>query len=402
VRLILNTLNLLVFTFASGALALDQNAFESRGRWVIDGKPTFVVGLYVVEEPRFLPEKRGEMTARLDDIAASPFKLLVDYGNAFGGLAQRREVLDEMHRRGLKSFVSLEGVYADRWLAQGAPFAGQSVEAAVASLVGPVMDHPAIAGWYVCDEYPQPEPVASASQIVRKTDPTRPVLVCSNYRTAEKLRPFAAAADILAVDDYPIPRHRPDRVATTMSEMVKATGTQQPRWAIIQGCGGYVYKESVREHGAQLPPEDIRGDDRLPTPREMRCMTFLALTQDITGVLFYYYRDFQLAYDAKTRWQAVKSIAEEVQQVSPQLLADPCQEAITCDEPAIRFRATQAEGRRFIIAVNSSPEVKSGILTLGSSGKHVELLTGSGLAYVKDKSLLLTLDGYEAVVVEVD
>ena len=392
---------LVLLAISLSAQGLGPMTFDSHGRWIGDGKPRFALGLYVSEEPRHLPDQRGAMLARLDDIANSPFRLLVDYGNPFGVTASRIEVLDEMHKRGLSAFISLEGIYPDRWFAQGAPLAGRTLESALGELIDPVKHHPAVLGWYICDEYPDPQLVQEASQVVRKADPGHPILVCSNHRTADKLRGFVDATDILAVDDYPIPQRPIERVAQTMSEMANATNHTMPRWAIIQGCGNYVYNEDVRERGARLDPQAIRGDARMPTPREMRCMTFLALTQDVTGILFYYYRDYQLAYDAKQRWDAVKTIAEEVNKISPMLLAEASDDAVTCDEKAIRFRVTQSGDARYVIAVNASQEVRSGILTFPSSMQQAELVTGSGLAYLKDKSLLLTLDGYEAVVVQV-
>jgi len=398
-RLLTNSLAVLLLGISLPVFG--QMAFDSHGRWMDKGHARFPVGLYVVEEPRFLPDQRDQMIHRLDDIADSPFKLLIDYGNTFGPVERRKEVLDEMHKRGLSTFISLEGIYPDRWFANGGPLGGKTLETGLASLIDPIKDHPAVLGWYICDEYPNPQPVNDAAKAVRKADPNHPLLVCSNYHTADKLQGFADAGDILAVDDYPIPKRRIDRVAETMAEMAVAAKHAKPRWAIIQGCGNYVYNEDVRERGARIDPQLIRGTGRLPTPREMRCMTFLALTQDITGVLFYYYRDYQLAYDAKVRWEAVKSIAGEVTKISPMLVAEASTDVVTCDEQAIHFRVTQSGEAKYVIAVNASTEVRSGILTFPSSMQQAELITGSGLAYVKDRSLLLTLDGYEGVVVQV-
>jgi|GEM_PF-4962404 len=166
-----------VLLLIEAGFAASPITFNGDGKMSLDGKPHFPVGLYVVEEPRYLPEKRSEMIARLDDVAKSPFRILIDYGNVFGPIEHRR------------------------------------------------------------------------SQI---------------------------------------------------------------------------------------------------------------------------------------------------------LLADACAEKTTCDEAAIFFRIKQIGETRYVIAVNSSPEVRSGMLTLASLAKIAELMSGDGLAYIKDRSLLLTLDGYEGVVVKLD
>ena len=157
--------------------ALAEVGFDPAGRMMIDGKTVFAVGLYVVEEPRHLPDQRADILARLDDIRNSPFDLLVDYGNVFGTDPQRIELLDEYQRRGLRVFVNLEGMYPDRWLAAGAPYAGLTAQQAISRAIEPIKNHPAVLGWYICDEYPKPEAVGEVNRLVRQIDPARPTAV---------------------------------------------------------------------------------------------------------------------------------------------------------------------------------------------------------------------------------
>jgi hypothetical protein len=184
---------------------------------------------------------------------------------------------------------------------------------------------------------------------------------------------------------------------------VKAVGPNRPAWTVIQSCGNYLYNEQVREHGLKLPPKDLAARDRLPTPREMRCMTYLALAHGATGIIIYYYKDIKLAYDSEVRWAFLKALGEELKKLEPVLLAPQYTERdISGNNPQVHWRVKEHDGKLYVLAVNASTEVQSLILKLPRQLKRTSLLSGVGLAYGWKDELLLTLDGYEAVAVELN
>src|SRR4030095_711137 len=105
-------------------------------------------------------------------------------------------------------------------------------------------------------------------------------------------------------------------------ELRQATKGKRPAWVVIQAHGGYVYRTDFRGvPGAQLPPSEIRSRSRGPTPRELRCMTYLALIHGANGLIYYYYRDIKMMYDSEARWAILKTIGQEVKDLSPVLIA---------------------------------------------------------------------------------
>ncbi|MBI3920107.1 MAG: hypothetical protein HY318_01720 [Armatimonadetes bacterium] len=378
-------------------------SFDERGRMILGRRPVFPIGIYVALAPHRLTSDRKGMLAILDDLRNSPFKILVNYGSPDGALEERRRFLDQLHKRGLCEFFSLKDYYVDlRLSVRGLPEYGKTDEEVLRKDVRALKDHPAILGWYISDERQDVESVRRHHQWVKQEDPFHPTLHVGGYSCISL--PFADAADIIGVDQYPVTHERPwaiTEVADIMDELQrKICRGQRPAWTVVQAVGGYLWNEDVRERGYKFPPDEAL-KYRAPTPREIRCMTYLALTHGATGLLYYYHKEIKVAYDSEVRWSAVKSIAKEVRDLSTVLLAPDYEPGkITGDNPKVHWKAKSRDGKLFVIAVNSSTEVQGVILTLPGPAQKAVLRTGIGLAYPWKNQLLLILDGYEAVAVE--
>lgn len=400
---------------ASGYCSTNKKGvgLDTSGRLFVDGKHEYPVGIFVGWAPAYFaenPEKRKQIISELNDIKNSPFRIVVNYGSPTGTPAQAKKLLDELYKRGIYDIFSIKDYFPNSGLDVFKNYAldpetlskTQNIEETVVrTVVRAVKDHPAVLGWYLCDEEPDAVPVLEHYRWVKQEDSKHPVLPLTNHRTAEKIRPFVSTGDIVFIDDYPVPDNPVTQVANTMDEVVKATRGKHPAWFAVQTEGNYVYHTGVREHGEKLPPSEISGRHRLATPREMRAMSYLALIHGAKGLVYYYYADIKLAFDSEMRWSVVKSMAQEIRDLSPVLLAsDVDKDKIKGNNPAVHFMAKQNDGKTYIIAVNGLKEVQSTIITLPSTVKKANLLTGVGTAYPWNNELLLTLDGYEAVAVE--
>lgn len=397
----------------------EKVTFDGSGRMLIGGKPEFPIGIYTAFEARALKDeaKKHELLAGLDDIKNSPFRLLINYGDsASTSLKEIRQYLDEVHKRGIREMFSIKD-YRD-WqikqfqyeeLLQANSQKPLSEKDVIQGVVREFKSHPAVLGWYLFDEPDELEPTQTHGAWLKEIDSSKPSLVVHQVCdppdprvwTVERNKDFVKLSDIVAMDYYLVPKHPLVRLGDSIEVLQQVINHQRPFWGVVQTHGNYVYTEDVRDKGLKLPPSAIRDKDRAPTPREIRTMTYIYLTHGATGIVYYYYADIKLTFDSEVRWEAVKSIAQEVKDLSPILLAEDVQTGkIRADNALIHWTAKQKDGKTYIIAVNTSTETQSSIFTLPSASKKAKLVTGTGLAYPYNNELLLTLDGYEAVVVE--
>ena len=381
-------------------------SFDDHGRMIVNGKAEFPMGIYTAIAPSRLASDPEKTLAMLDDLQDSPFDILVNYAGPEGTLAQKRKYLDALAHRGLRELFSVKDYYAKGVWGVSPYLKGRTEEEAVRQDIKPLKDHPAILGWYLSDEETDVAAVARFHKWAKQEDPDHMTLSLVNLPWAHQISPFLDASDVLSIDNYPVGNGGVlTDVARHTDELVKVTKGVLPAWFVPQAYGGYMCRNDFRDitPEVQLPPSDIRTKGRAPTPREMRCMSYLAITHGATGLIYYYYKDIKMAYDSEARWAAVKNMGREIKSLSPILLAEDFNKGqIISDNPQIHWKAKQLEGKTFLIAVNSTTDTQTVIFNLSIDVKNTAVLAGAGLAYAKGRELLLILDGYEALTVEIE
>jgi hypothetical protein len=381
-------------------------SFDDHGRMIVNGKVEFPLGIYTAIAPGSLASDPEKTLAMLDDLQNSPFDILVNYAGPAGTLAQKRKYLDALAQRGLREMFSVKDYYAKGVWGESPYLRGRTEEEAIRQDVKPLKDHPAILGWYLSDEETDYAAVGRFHKWAKQEDPDHMTLSLVNLPWAHQIAPFLDASDVLCIDTYPVGNGGVlTDVARHTDELVKVTKGVRPAWFVPQAYGGYMCRNDFRDitPEVQLSPSDIRTKGRAPTPREMRCISYLALTHGATGLIYYYYKDIKMAYDSESRWAAVKDMGREIKSLSPVLLAEDFNQGlITSDNPQIHWKAKHFEDKTFLIAVNSTTDTQTVMFNLPIDVKNTTVRAGAGLAYAKDRELLLIMDGYEALTVEIE
>lgn len=375
-----------------------------RSRLIINDEAIFPLAIYAANNPDRMLSEPEVMKTILRDLADSPFHILINYAGPSGSVEAQRSYLDALQDHGLFEIFSLKDFYTRGVWGESPYLKGRSEQEAISEVVNRLKDHPAILGWYISDEEIDTEAVQRFHQYVTGADPSRFTLTLVNQPDPRKIAGFYDAGDILSIDSYPIGNSgQITDVARYTDALVAATQKQKPSWFVVQAYGGYMNRSDFRDRpGATVPLDEMRTRGRAPTPREMRTMTFLALTHGATGIVFYYYKDIQMAFDRSIRWAAAKEIGEEIRRLSPILLTgDLAPGHIISDNEQVHWSAKPTDKGLALIAVNAATTTQSATFTLPAPLAHASIHSGVGFAHAQDNQVLLILDGYEAVVVDV-
>jgi hypothetical protein len=171
------------------------------------------------------------------------------------------------------------------------------------SLLRALDRHPAAWGWYLWDEPDlhqiSPRRVRAQNQLLKRFVRKPTVLVHSTGASVEK---YAGVADLVAVDWYPVPW---SSVGTISREMRLARlGADDGRFLAILQAFDWNAAPELLETDVPL---------RAPSPEELRCMTYLALMQGASGIIFYAYTAGAWNLEANAPLhRAVLEIASEI------------------------------------------------------------------------------------------
>ena len=218
-------------------------------------------------------------------------------------------------------------------------------------------------GWYAADE---PElqgekdigQYREGLQLIHRDDPVRPIMTTHN--SLHGLAMDVDLADIVSVDPYlgyqrgkPDPMISYDRIATYIDEAVKKCDNRKPVWAVLESYPSTYYNG-----------EDLRVA-RLPTIREIRTSTWLAIVHGARGIIYWESK----VNASRKLWPAMKGLAGELKGLQPFLLAADTV-PVTIDGP-IHYRRRQWNGKELIMAVNTRGAKTTCRLPVASSGYRV-------------------------------
>ncbi len=304
------------------------------GGLIVDGEPFFPFGFYVHRGAFY---DQGDLPRYVLDLEA-PFKfnLICPYHNfdrAFRKKNRARiaQFLDRADAVGLKVHYDIRQM-CDRVTQPG-------MTEAIADDVAAHRDAPALLCWYLSDE-PAGRRIPPAQFIalypkLKALDPHHPATMV--FCVPKRAHEYADALDILMVDPYPIPNSPVTRVSETVDLVRRTAPADVAIWCVPQAFGGG------------------EGWGREPTPREERCMTYLAIVHGATGIQYFIRRPPMNNPFVGALWGEIRAMASEIKALTPVLLSrEPSPHAMPVPaDPSIHVTARRYAGEAFMLCVNS-------------------------------------------------
>ena len=319
-----------------GEVCLDR-----QGRLLVDGKPWFAWGFFC-----------SSPTERL---AKAGFNTVVTYiGYYIHRDKDMKAWLDNCQRLGIRAamypYMGEVGVHVNK---KRKRFTDKELER-TAQFVRLYKDHPAILGWYLCDE-PRGtvfrEEMKRVRDVVSAEDPHHPCIVLDN--SGRGVAGLADAGEVLWVDPYPgfakggPPRLPMETVSIAMDDMIQGTGDRLRHfWSCPQAFNWGAWG------GEKAKTE------RAPTYEEERTMTYLSIIHGAQGVVYfawkYALKEPHLSEGFLTR------LGPEMTDLMPELrdgkdVPDVVAETVPADSK-IHLRAFRRGDRLTIVAVNPGPK----------------------------------------------
>ena len=287
----------------------------------IGGKPAFVIGMY--------------NAGRYEEMAAAGFIATHNYGVSSGEAAGRtnstdahlKELLDRNAQNGLRMMVELprKAIEQGNW-------------EQLRHRIETFRRHPGLLCWGSEERVARGRvgltDITAVYKLVHALDPASLVLgdtkdVIKNLQHDRRDFFPDACMDIGIWWWYPIPLRDPDgnglvgqKTNTLLNppSWLTTTHSKKPLWIAIQAY----------EHPTK--------DGRFPTPAEYRCLAYLSIIHGVQGIFFYTgsgQKDFHgkpaglLNKPQEGHWDYVKSLARELREFSPVIMAPVSRERVT-------------------------------------------------------------------------
>ena len=338
---------------------------DEHGRTIVDGKPFFPLGFF----------HGGIDEKTLDAYCRGPFNCVLPYP------VLPRSAFDLCQRRGLKMISSLMAYKLGFAQCPVKAATQDEVDCGMAARMREVMDHPALLGWYLADEWPVTERdlLISRYGLARRTDPDHPAYAVQFQ--FDQIPEYRATCDVIGTDPYPIP-DRPVGTCALHTRRTKRGMGNGPVWQVLQAFDWKWFGSKMK-------------DPRLPTREEIRSMAWQSVANGANGLIFYNYAHFAFrtkddGFDAK--WKDYCVVAKEIADRFPVLLADPALDATGFPE-GVSGRAWTKGGFLFLLVVNETREMRKADLRLPRTCRTFRHLLDSVSAGLDGDRLHLELPG---------
>lgn len=338
---------------------------DEHQRLIRNGEPFFPLGLYLSAAS---PEQ-------IEILGDSPFNCVMPYAPI------SRSAVDSLFENGIHTIYSVKDNFPG--------LQNQTMEegnARTERMINELKDCPGVIAWYINDELPATmvDDLSARRDQVEALDPSRPAWVVL-YQVNE-LRSYLSTFDVIGTDPYPISDKEPSVAAEWTEKTVNAVFGKRAVWQVPQIFNWASYKSGDKE----------KAKYRAPTFEEMRGMAWMCVANGANGLIFYSF--FDLFKMDKTvdeggyalvrepfdkRWGEVKTMAQEIEEQFPILLAagetlDIAPTEASSDEAIYRLYGTD-EGT-WLLVVNKSREPQQAEFAVPEGAKVVETRLGSEAA----------------------
>jgi hypothetical protein len=256
---------------------------------------------------------------------------------------------------GISLWAPEAGLRYVRWM-----IARMKTEAEISALVESGRKDPYNLAWYTFDEPNEvdvsPSQCREVYEIVKDMDPERPVILTVSpayWYHPWAYSDYADACDVMLTDPYPIEIGHGigiDYVSEAIERARRDSG--KPVWAVLQAF--------------PWPGK------RMPTPQEVRCMTYQAIVHGASGVFYYTYRvdGWNYSLTDTPLWGEIGSLAREISGLSG-ALASSGSEAMV--DSGIHFCEKRVGNTTCLIAVNVAQEGRAFEYALPAQVSRVEV-----------------------------
>jgi len=322
--------------------------FDRKRRMIVDGKPEYPLFVYIgdwcLSDSRLLPA-----------LKSSPFDKVICYIRN----TPKRSDLDLLHSNGIRVVESLGNAWVRKY--GSAVIAPDEEIAHTIRIVNGLKDHPALLGWYLCDEPPPTlfPRLRERYKAVRALDPAH---FCSTVLChARFVHDSAAACDVVGLDIYPVKKGAPTpvdfgQVARDVGASVSALRGGKPFWLVVQAFADAPW--------------------RFPTYLEMRSMTWQGLVGGADGIVFYSLDQMLIRSRVPQfdeAWGTVCRIAQEVKEYEAFLLSDEEHPAVGNLPKGLFARAWKFDGKILVAVCNTTPAKIDTVLEVSAQKIPVSL-----------------------------
>ncbi|MBN2309570.1 MAG: hypothetical protein JXR94_11395 [Candidatus Hydrogenedentes bacterium] len=343
---------------------------DEYNRLILDGEPFFPLGMYwsVIREEQ------------LDVFADSPFNCLMPYH------MPSQEQMDWAHERGLKVIYSVKDCYTFLGGLGGSIKTEADERVFIRDKVEAFRAHPALLAWYLNDEAPisKLDRLVAHREWVEELDPNHPTWTV--LYQVDEVAQYVPSFHAIGTDPYPIPKRPASSAGEWARKTVAAVHDSRPVWMVPQVFNWACYRKSEEERKAC----------RLPTPEEVRSMTWQCLAEGARGLVYYSWFNIHdpsrnAGTDFDTYWPQIKAIAQEVSDLAPVLLSVEKPPKFTVpEEPWLNWTARRIGKTSYLIVVNNDVEAHSAAFGLPRRpGGVTDFSTGAALPVSGRRTLRL-------------
>jgi len=341
--------------------------FDERNVLYMDGKPTFVLGLYTTggysnTRPTYATGTDGWGVTKMSQ---APINMLINYHLGRAPIPALSTYMDELASRGIRYLQTVNFYYRDDPQYKNIDYpAARDGEEALNRWVGRTLSsHPGFAGFYTADERP--------AEMVPRAFTQRRVLAAAAPGTItyavlgdglERQAPlWRDAVDVMGLDPYPILKPAGHNDLAMVGEWTRigqdAVKGARPVWMVIQ----------------YFPLTTTGG---WPTGPDIKTMSWMAIIEGARGLFYWSWGEKGLAWIKDTRqreikWGELVRITTEIHALERVLLA-PDATVVSGGPAAVRVLGKRApDGARYVFAYNAGAAPVTASWTLSAPATAV-------------------------------
>lgn len=366
-------------------------ALSPDGRLLVHGVPRFVLGVYDSGLAYSLDRSWWDRTLFARDgerqLDGLPINMYLNYQLGRMPVAQTRALMDALWRRKIAYLQTGNCFEKGGWTRSGPG----SFSIMDDDYVRQFARHPGAAGYYIMDECADelvPETEQHHRQL-KALDPGGITLAVAYPAAYRDLTRWANAADVIAVDPYPLYGKEPEvgythfMVADSVARLRAAVPAERPVWAVLQFF-------------------QFTTQGRQPTYEEMRSHAVMAVVEGAQGLFWWDIgaNGVRRADPATVKRQmaALRQLVTELARLEPALLAPPATDALvgnsTLAADAIAARRAQLEHNiavEWLYSRKVAYRAELEALSAGST-KHSPML--KGVATIRTLTKIVDGTGY--------